>query len=119
MNTWKRWNRWSCSGPSLAVLFTRFDVLLCPSGPVAAHPHDTRRHEIGEETAPPRHALTCTVPFDLTGSPALSVPFGSSREGLPIGVQLVGRHFEETTVLRAGAALEELYRPNRQRPPVG
>ena len=103
----------------LAALFTRFDVLLCPSGPVAAHPHDTRRHEIGEETAPPRHALTCTVPFDLTGSPALSVPFGSSREGLPIGVQLVGRHFEETTVLRAGAALEELYRPNRQRPPLG
>ena len=103
----------------LAALFTRFDVLLCPSGPVTAHPHDTRRHEIGEETAPPRHALTCTVPFDLTGSPALSVPFGRSREGLPIGVQLVGRHFEETTVLRAGAALEELYRPNRQRPPVG
>ncbi len=103
---------------ALIALFARFDVLLLPSGPVAAHPHDTRRHEIGGETAPPRHALTCTVPFDLTGSPALSVPFGLSSGGLPIGVQLVGRHFEEATILRAGAALEELHRPRRGRPPL-
>ena len=102
----------------LASLFTRFDLLLCPAGPVVAHPHDSRRHEIGDQTAPPRHALTCTVPFDLTGSPALAVPFGRSQQGLPIGVQLVGRHFEEPTVLRAGAALEELYAPSRQRPSI-
>ncbi len=102
----------------MARFFARFDLLLCPAGPVAAHPHDSRRHEIGDETAPPRHALTCTVPFDLTGSPALAVPFGRSQQGLPIGVQLVGRHLEETTVFRAGAALEELYAPNRQRPSI-
>ena len=99
-------------------LFQDYDVLLLPSGPVIAHPHDTRRHEVGENTAPARHALTCTVPFDLTGSPALSVPFGASSEGLPIGVQIVGRHYEEATVLRAGAALEELHRPRRGRPPL-
>ncbi len=103
---------------SLVQLFREFDVLLLPTGPAAAHPHDTRRHEIGGETAPARHALTCTVPFDLTGSPALSVPFGFSGDGLPIGVQLVGRHFEETTVLRAGAALEELHRPRNGPPPL-
>ena len=97
-------------------LFQDYDVLLLPSGPVIAHPHDTRRHEVGADTAPARHALTCTVPFDLTGSPALSVPFGSSSEGLPIGVQVIGRHYEEATVLRAGAALEELHRPRRGRP---
>ena len=104
-------------------LFNDFDVLLLPAGPVVAHPHDTRRHEIGRapdviETAPARHALTCTVPFDLTGSPALSVPFGLSDGGLPIGVQIVGRHFEEATILRAGAALEELHRPRHGRPPL-
>ena len=103
---------------ALVRLFNEYDVLLMPTGPVAAHPHDTRRHEIGGKTAPARHALTCTVPFDLTGSPALSVPFGMSSDGLPIGVQLVGRHFEEATVLAAGAALEELYRPRRGRPPL-
>ena len=97
-------------------LFQDFDVLLLPTGPMVAHPHDTRRHEIGDQTAPARHALTCTVPFDLTGSPALSVPFGMSDGGLPIGVQIVGRHFEEGTVLRVGAALEELHRPRRGRP---
>ena len=99
-------------------LFNSFDVLLLPTGPVVAHPHDTRRHEIAGETAPARHALTCTVPFDLTGSPALSVPFGMSDGGLPIGVQIVGRHFEEATILRVGAALEELHRPRRGRPPL-
>lgn len=102
-------------------LFNDYDVLLLPTGPMVAHPHDTRRHEIARapdvvETAPARHALTCTVPFDLTGSPALSVPFGMSDGGLPIGVQIVGRHFEETTILRAGAVLEELHRPRRGRP---
>ena len=100
----------------LIRLFQDFDVLLLPTGPMVAHPHDTRRHEIGGETAPARHALTCTVPFDLTGSPALSVPFGMSDGGLPIGVQIVGRHFEEATILRAGAALEELHQPRRGRP---
>ena len=99
-------------------LFRDFDVLLLPTGPMVAHPHDTRRHEIGGETAPARHALTCTVPFDLTGSPALSVPFGLSDGGLPIGVQIVGRHFEEAAILRVGAALEELHRPRRGRPPL-
>ena len=99
-------------------LFRDYDVLLLPTGPMVAHPHDTRRHEIGGETAPARHALTCTVPFDLTGSPALSVPFGLSDNGLPMGVQVVGRHFDEATVLRVGAALEELHRPQRGRPPV-
>ncbi len=99
-------------------LFSDYDALLLPTGPVAAHPHDTRRHEIGGETAPARHALTCTVPFDLTGSPALSVPFGMSSSGLPIGVQIVGRHYGEAAILGVGAALEELHRPHRGRPPL-
>ena len=108
---------------SLMALFARYDLLLLPAGPMMAHPHDRRRHEIGRapgviDAAPPRHALTCTVPFNLTGSPALSVPFGMGGDGLPIGVQLVGRHFDEGAILRAGAALEGLYAPQRGRPPL-
>ena len=53
-----------------------------------------------------RHALRATVPWDLTGSPAISVPFGWSSKGMPIGVQVVGRHFDELTVLQAAKALE-------------
>ena len=74
--------------------------------------------EIEGQKGPGRNALRATVPFDLTGSPSLSVPFGWTDDGLPIGGQLVGRHYEEGTILRAGAALEELHRANFRRPPL-
>ena len=67
---------------------------------------------------PGRSALRATIPFDLTGSPAISVPFRWSAEGLPIGVQLVGRHFGEPTLLRAAAALESAREDPQRRPPV-
>ena len=46
-----------------------------------------------------------TSPFDVTGNPALSVPCGTS-DGLPVGMMLVGRHFDDATVLRAGHAYQ-------------
>ncbi|MEO6026105.1 MAG: amidase family protein [Candidatus Binatia bacterium] len=46
--------------------------------------------------------IRCTAPFNVTGLPALSLPCGFTRAGLPIGLQLVGRLFDESTVLRAG-----------------
>ena len=101
----------------VAALFTQYDLLLCPVGPAPAHPHDSIELDIDGQRVPGRNALRATIPFDLTGSPALSVPFGRSTDGLPIGVQIVGRHFDEATVLKAGAALEELYRPQNRRPP--
>lgn len=102
----------------LALLFTEYDLLLCPTGPVTARPHETYEMEIGGQTVDGRNALRATIPFDLTGSPAISVPFGWSSEGLPIGVQMVGRHFDEATLLHVGSALESLYAPRRRRPPV-
>ena len=45
-------------------------------------------------------------PFNLTGQPAISLPLAWSADGLPIGVQLVGRRFDETTLLRISAQLE-------------
>lgn len=50
--------------------------------------------------------MRATIPFDLTGSPAISVPFAESGEGLPIGVQLVGRRLDEPTLLRVARRLE-------------
>jgi aspartyl-tRNA(Asn)/glutamyl-tRNA(Gln) amidotransferase subunit A len=90
----------------LVDYFTRFDVLLCPTGTVPAHGHDATEHVIAGQTVVARHALRATLPFDLTGSPALSVPFAWSAEGLPLGVQVVGRHLDDVTVLRVGALLE-------------
>jgi amidase len=48
-----------------------------------------------------------TCPFDVTGHPALTVPCGAS-DGLPVGMMLIGRHWEDATVLRAGHAFEQL-----------
>jgi aspartyl-tRNA(Asn)/glutamyl-tRNA(Gln) amidotransferase subunit A len=95
----------------VAAFFAGHDLMLCPTVPVAAHPHEATEVAIDGEAHPPRATMRATIPFDLTGSPALSVPFGMSADGLPIGVQLVGRRFDEETVLRAGAALERARGP--------
>jgi aspartyl-tRNA(Asn)/glutamyl-tRNA(Gln) amidotransferase subunit A len=97
--------------------FRRYDLLLGPTVPVPAHGHDLQELVVDGQALHPRTTLRATIPFDLTGSPALSVPFGASSEGLPIGVQLVGRHFEEETVFRAGLALEHVRGP-LPRPPL-
>ena len=102
----------------VARLFSEYDLLLCPTGPVPAHPHDSISLKIGDQEVPGRNALRATIPADLTGSPAISVPFGWSQEGLPIGVQLMARHFDEPTLLRTAAALEALRDPAELRPPV-
>jgi aspartyl-tRNA(Asn)/glutamyl-tRNA(Gln) amidotransferase subunit A len=47
-----------------------------------------------------------TFPFNMTGQPAATVPCGFTRDGLPIGLQIVGRRFDDVTVLRACAAFE-------------
>ena len=99
-----------------AKLFTAYDLLLSPTTVAPAHPHDAAELDVDGTMVPPRNAVRATVPFDLTGSPALSVPFGWSSDGLPIGVHLAGRHFEETTILNAGLALDKV-RPGRDRRP--
>ena len=102
----------------VARYFTEFDLLLCPTGPIQAHPHDSARLDIEGQLVSGRNALRATIPFDLTGSPAISVPFGWSEDGLPVGVQLVGRHLDEPTLLHAAAKLEALHNPEGRRPPV-
>jgi aspartyl-tRNA(Asn)/glutamyl-tRNA(Gln) amidotransferase subunit A len=54
---------------------------------------------------PPRMTLQ-TMPFNVTGNPVLAIPTGFSKSGLPLGMQIVGRAFDEATVLRVGSAYE-------------
>ena len=102
----------------LLQAFLVCDLLLCPTVPIPAHGHDAGEVVIAGVAYPPRTTMRATIPWDVSGSPALTVPFGWSSEGLPIGVQLVGRHFEDRLVLQAGAALEELRGGEPLRPPV-
>ncbi|HEU4437651.1 MAG TPA: amidase family protein, partial [Methylomirabilota bacterium] len=58
-------------------------------------------------------------PFNMTGHPGASVPCGFTRDRLPIGLQIVGRRFEDATVLRASAAFERLAPWKQERPAGG
>lgn len=62
--------------------------------------------------------MAFTFPFNLTGQPAASVPCGWTREGLPVGLQIIGRRFDDVTVLQAAAAFEEASPWAQKRPPI-
>jgi len=82
--------------------FKSCDVLLTPTAPSAAF-------AIGEKSDDPIAMYlndVFTVGVSLAGLPAISVPAGLSGDGLPLGLQLIGRAFDEETVLRAGTAIE-------------
>lgn len=92
----------------VADFFERYDLLLTPTTPVPAFPIRKPPERIeGEEVAPNSSTTLFTMVWNLTGQPAASVPCGFSREGLPVGLQIIGRVGEDTTVLRASAAFEE------------
>jgi len=83
------------------------DLLLCASVPAPAPLIGEERVNVDGHELHIEWMLTrLTSVFDAARLPALSVPFGRSRDGLPVGVQLVGRHLDEGTVLRAGRELE-------------
>jgi amidase len=84
----------------------RYDVLVLPTTAMTARPIPTER-SIPEILAAALGNLHNTSPFDVTGNPALSVPCGTS-DRRPIGMMLVGRHFDDATVLRAGHAYEQV-----------
>ena len=85
---------------------SRCDVLAMPATPMPAHRNDAN----GDPYAVLSHGwdmLANTAPFDMTGHPAISVPCGKTADGLPVGLMLVGRRFDDATVLRAAHAFEQ------------
>lgn len=88
-------------------LWRTFDVLVTPTSPIAAPPIGATTARLGDKDIPlVQLFLDVTLPFNLTGQPAISVPCGFTRAGMPIGLQLVGRPFDEATLFRAAAAYE-------------
>ncbi len=99
--------------------FARYDLLLTPT--VACPPFKAgidNPSEIAGRPIPDYGWIPFTYPFNLTGQPAASVPCGFTRDGLPIGLQIVGRRFDEATVLRAAACFEEAQPWVGKRPPI-
>ena len=84
-------------------LFEKYDILLTPTSPTTAFDLGTRSNNPLEMYL----ADLCTVSINIAGLPAISLPCGVDESGLPIGVQLIGNHFQEDVLLRASYALEK------------
>ena len=91
-----------------AEYFQRYDALLCPVLPTPAHEHGVKELTIDGQTVDATYVMAATVPCNITGLPGLSIRFGTSHEGLPINVQLVGSWLAESTVLYLASLLESV-----------
>jgi aspartyl-tRNA(Asn)/glutamyl-tRNA(Gln) amidotransferase subunit A len=102
-----------------ATVLATVHLLATPTTVVAALPiaqaDTTRSLDPALEAPPLAHN---TRPANLTGLPALSVPAGFTADGRPVGLQLIGRAFDEATLLRAGAAYEQATDWHRRHPPI-
>jgi aspartyl-tRNA(Asn)/glutamyl-tRNA(Gln) amidotransferase subunit A len=95
----------------------RRDVLLAPSTPMVAPALSEQQVELGDGAADVRSALIrFTRPFNLSGHPSCALPCGFTAGGLPISMQLVGRPFDEVTVLRTADAFQRLTDFHLRRP---
>jgi aspartyl-tRNA(Asn)/glutamyl-tRNA(Gln) amidotransferase subunit A len=97
--------------------FDKYDILLTPTTAVAAPRIGHKGRRLGQgfmdyDFAP----FTCV--FNITGNPAATVPCGFASNGLPVGLQIVGKKEDELTVLRLAAAFEEAHPWANKRPPI-
>ncbi|HUC97921.1 MAG TPA: Asp-tRNA(Asn)/Glu-tRNA(Gln) amidotransferase subunit GatA [Candidatus Polarisedimenticolaceae bacterium] len=92
--------------------FERCDAIITPTSPTTAF-------KLSEKIKNPLQMYLsdiCTISINLAGVPAISVPCGLDREGLPIGMQVIGKHFDEATILRIADAYEQQTEWHRKKP---
>ena len=83
--------------------FEKYDVIITPTAPNVSF-------DIGSKTNNPLELYMedlCTVPINVAGVPAISIPCGLNKEGMPIGMQIIGKHFDEETILNAAYTYEQ------------
>ncbi|SDM67254.1 Asp-tRNA(Asn)/Glu-tRNA(Gln) amidotransferase subunit GatA [Sediminibacillus halophilus] len=96
-------------------VFEEYDVIVGPTTPTPAF-------KVGEIIDDPLTMYTndiLTIPVNLAGVPGMSVPCGFSSDGLPIGLQIIGKHFDEATMLRTAYAFEQATDHHKKQPELG
>ncbi len=101
----------------VAAFFQGVDLLVIPAQYVAS-PTKATMATLGQDEKALEMLLRFTSPFDMTGSPTITLPGGFTSAGLPIAFQLVSRHMEEDLLLRAGHAFQLATDWHKRRPPV-
>jgi aspartyl-tRNA(Asn)/glutamyl-tRNA(Gln) amidotransferase subunit A len=91
-----------------ADYFSRYDALITHVLPIPAHKHGVEEFTIDGQTVDATYLQGATVPLNVTGLPGLSMRFGTSKEGLPINVQVVGNWQAESTILHLASLLESI-----------
>lgn len=94
----RMYKRWDSFRTSLMQFMTRFDVMLSPVAPDVA--------PLYRAMVKPEHQFSYTLPYSLSGNPCVVVRAGTSKEGLPIGVQVVAPNWQDGLALRAASAIE-------------
>ena len=91
-----------------AEYFRGFDALITHVLPIPAHKHGVDEFVIDGQTVDATYLQGATVPLNVTGLPGISMRFGTSKEGLPINVQVVGSWLAESTILHVASLLESV-----------
>jgi aspartyl-tRNA(Asn)/glutamyl-tRNA(Gln) amidotransferase subunit A len=91
-----------------ADYFRNFDALITHVLPIPAHKHGVGEFVIDGQTVDATYLQGATVPLNVTGLPGISMRFGTSKEGLPINVQIVGSWQAESTILHVASLLESV-----------
>ena len=91
-----------------AAYFQTYDALLTPVLPVPAYKHGQSEFVINGQTVDATYMQGATVPLNVTGLPGVSLRFGTSSEGMPINVQVVGSWQAEATILHVASLLEQV-----------
>jgi amidase len=107
--------RRSAFAGAVAALFEEVDLLLMPAMHEAA-PTMQQLYERRNDLEARYQRIRFTCPFNMSGSPSLTLPGGKTKKGMPVGFQLVGRHLDEATILRAGHAFQRESDWHRRRP---
>jgi len=112
---WAREECWT----QLHELFETYDALLTPTAPIHATLNGTLGpKEIAGQRVRSLSWLSHCVPFNMTWQPAASLPVGFDTQGVPVGLQIVSRRFDEPTLFRLAAAYEAAWPWTVQRPPA-